>query len=426
MSNFYKRFIGLTLISVLALAGAVSAQDEGPANLQFEDSELAGMSWEEIVAAADGSEVNFFMWGGNERINRFVVEYIGGILSDEYNISLNQVHSGAGEAVQLVLGEQEAGVDEGGAIDLIWINGENFRTMKQGGLAFCGYDRLLPAMANINPDDQTILNDFGTPVDGCEVPWGRAQVVVVVNTAFVPEPPADMDALLAHACENPGTFTYPAPPEFTGSVFVRHVFYNEADKIYADEGGYRKLLGPFDEEVYAPVAEATWATLNEVEPCLWRSGETYPVDNQVHEQLYANTEVNFLVTYGALGVGGLIDDGLYPPSTDSYVLGSGTIGNVHYTAIPYNAGNKAAAMILANTLLSVEGQLEASNPDVWGLMSVLDPTLLTDEERAAFDAVPRHPAHATQAELAAAALPELLSTWLIRIEEDWRTYVLEQ
>ena len=47
MSNFYKRFIGITLISVLALAGAVSAQDEGPANLQFEDSELSGMSWDD-------------------------------------------------------------------------------------------------------------------------------------------------------------------------------------------------------------------------------------------------------------------------------------------------------------------------------------------------------------------------------------------
>ena len=425
MSFLGKKGITLCLISLFVLVGAVGAQD-GPANLQIEDSELAGMSWDEIVAAADGSEVNWFMWGGSDRINRFVLEFIGGILQDEYNVTLNQVHSGAADTVQLVLGEKEAGVDEGGAVDLIWINGENFRTLKQGGLAFCGYTDLLPAMANVNPDDQTILNDFGTPVDGCEVPWGRAQVVIVVNTDFVPEPPADMDALLEYACENPGSLTYPALPDFTGSVFVRHVFYNEADKIYADEGGHRKLLGPFDEEVYAPVAEATWATLNELEPCLWRSGETYPAESTVHEQLYANTEVQFFITYGALGVGGNIDNGIFPPSTDSYVLESGTIGNVLFTAIPYNASNKAAAMILANTLLSFRGQLQAANPDVWGSMSVLDPSLLTDEERAAFDEVPRHPAHATPAELAAAALPELLATWLVRIEEDWRTNVLEQ
>lgn len=420
------RILTFVLTGALLLSGVAQAQDDGPANLQFEDSELAGMSWDEIVAAADGSEVNWFMWGGSDRINRFVVEFIGGILSDEYNITLNQVHSGAGDTVQLLLGEREAGVDEGGTVDLIWINGENFRTLKQGGLAFCGYTDLLPAMANVNPDDQTILLDFGVPVEGCEVPWGRAQVVIIVNTDFVSEPPADMDALLEYACENPGSFTYPALPDFTGSAFVRHVFYNEADKIYADEGGYRKVLGPFDEEIYAPVAEATWATLNELESCLWRSGETYPAESTIQDQLYANTEVHFNITYGALGVGGNIDSGLFPPSTDSYVLESGTIGNVHFTAIPYNAANKAAAMVLANTLVSVRGQLEASHPDVWGLMPVLDPALLTDEERAAFDAVPRHPAHATPAELAEAAMPEPLASWLIRIEEDWRTFVLEQ
>ena len=420
------RILGLILACALLLIGTVGAQDEGPANLQFEDSELAGMSWEEIVAAADGSEVNWFMWGGSDRINRFVVEFIGGILQDEYNVTLNQVHSGAGNTVQLVLGEREAGVTEGGAVDLIWINGENFRTLKQAGLAFCGYTDLLPSMSLVNPDDQTILNDFGTPVDGCEVPWGRAQVVIVVNTAFVEEPPADMDALLEYACENPGSFTYPAPPDFTGSVFVRHVFYNEADKIFADEGGYRKLLGPFDEEVYQQVAEATWATLNELEPCLWREGQTYPEESTVHEQLYANTEVYFTITYGAWGVGGNIEDGVFPPSTDSYVLESGTIGNVHFTAIPFNAANKAAAMILANTLLSFEGQLESSHPEVWGSISVLDPSLMTEEQSEAFANIPSHPAHATTAELAAAALPELVATYLIRIEEDWRTFVLEQ
>ena len=32
-----------------------------------------------------------------------------------------------------------AGITDAGTVDLIWINGENFRSMKQGDLAFCGY-----------------------------------------------------------------------------------------------------------------------------------------------------------------------------------------------------------------------------------------------------------------------------------------------
>ncbi len=40
------------------------------------------------------------------------------------------------EAVNQVLSEKEAGVASGGAVDLVWINGENFRTMKAGDLLF--------------------------------------------------------------------------------------------------------------------------------------------------------------------------------------------------------------------------------------------------------------------------------------------------
>ena len=426
MNIRYGKWISISLILAVGLFGTISAQDDGPANLQIEDSELAGMSWEEIVAAADGSEVNWFMWGGNDRINRFVVEFIGGILKDEYNINLNQVHSGAAATVQLVLGEREAGVDMGGAVDLIWINGENFRTLKQGGLAFCGYTDLLPSWDNLNPEDQTVLYDFQIPVDGCEVPWGRAQFVIVVNTDFVPEPPQDMDALLEYACENPGSFTYPAPPDFTGSVFVRHVFYNEADKLFPNEGGHEVLFGEFNEDIYSQVAEATWATLNELESCLWREGGTYPSDGPTQEQLFANTEVFFHLSYGAWGIGGQIDSGIFPPATDSYVLDSGSIGNVHFTAIPYNAANKAAAIVLANTLLSARGQLEAAHPDVWGNIPVIDSTRLNAENQEIFANIPLHPAHATSPELDAVALPELLAIWLDRIEEDWRTFVLEQ
>ena len=129
-----------------------------------------------------------------------------------------------------MISETEAGEFASGSIDLIWINGENFKTMKNAGLLFCGYWDIMPSMANVNQEAGTNAYDFGTPVDGCEVPWNQAQSAVFYNSALLPEPPVDMDALLAHACANPGTFTYPAPPDFTGSVFVRHVFYNEANK----------------------------------------------------------------------------------------------------------------------------------------------------------------------------------------------------
>ncbi len=391
------------------------------------DSELAGMSWDDIVAAADGGTVNWFAWGGSDVINSYISDTIGEAVKELFNITVNRVGiNDTVDAVNQVLSETEAGEFTDGSVDMIWINGENFRTMKQGGLLFCDYWDVLPSVDNLNRDDATLLFDFGTEINDCEIPWSRAQVAMSYNSDVITDPPADIDALLAYACANEGSFTYPAPPDFTGSVFVRHVFYNEADKLFPDDGGYEVLLGEFNEDIYNQVAEATWATLNEVESCLWRGGDTYPTDKPALDQLYANSEVVLNITYQPPSVGVSVDDGLFPESTRSFGLTSGTISNVNFTAIPFNSPNKAAAMVLSNFLLSPEVQLEKANPDVWGPATVLDVTKLSADIQAGFDSMPIHPSVVSAAELAPNALPELLADWVTRIESDWFSEVAEK
>lgn len=391
------------------------------------DSELAGMDWDAIVEAADGGTVNWFMWGGSDTINNYVSADVGKALKDQFNITINRVGiNDTVDAVNQVLSETEAGVFAEGSVDMIWINGENFRTMKQGGLLFCDYWDILPNAELLDQGDQTLLFDFGTDVSGCEVPWNRTQVAMIYDSATVPTPPADMDALLEFACANPGSFTYPAPPDFTGSVFVRHVFYNEADKLFPNDGGHEKLLGPFDQEVYDQVATATWATLNEIESCLWREGDTYPTDKAALDQLFSNSEVALNLTYEPTSVGLGVEDGLFPETSRTYGLESGTIGNVNYTAIPFNSPNKAAALVLSNFLLDPEIQLLKANPDVWGAETVLDLTKVDADIRSQFDSIPRHPSVIASSELAPLALPELQGDWLTTIEADWQSSVAEQ
>src|SRR4051812_48775133 len=67
--------------------------------------------------------------------------------------------------------------------------------------------------------------DFTVPTDGLESPWGMAKFVLFYDRARVPEPPETIDALLAWAAAHPGRFTYPAPPDFIGSTFLKHVLY---------------------------------------------------------------------------------------------------------------------------------------------------------------------------------------------------------
>ena len=374
---------------------------------------LNNMAWEDIVAMARGGEVNWFMWGGSDVINQYVSEYIGGRLKEEYDVTLNRVGvSDTASVVNIVLGEKEAGNVDNGSVDMIWINGENFRTMRQGDLAYCGYPDVLPNNALIDWNNSAIANDFGVPVDGCEIPWNTVQFSFAYNEALYDEPPKTIPALLEWIKANPGQFTYPAPPDFNGSVFVRHVFYHAA-------GGVENLLGEFDQARYDKVSAETWRILNEIEPYLWREGQTYPTTIAALQQLYANQEVGILFNYSAADVGINIENGTYPPTTQGYAMDDGTIGNTNYTLIPFNSPNKAAALVLQNVLLSAEAQVEKALPDVWGTNPGIDISRIDGALLAKFEAIERHPKVVPAEDLAATSLPELQASWISAIEQGW-------
>jgi putative spermidine/putrescine transport system substrate-binding protein len=381
------------------------------------DNALKSMSWDEIAAEARGGEVNWFMWGGADTINQYVSGHVAGILKRDYDITLNRVPiTDAAEIVNLVLTEKEAGIVAEGAVDLIWINGENFRSMKQASLAFCGHTGLLPNDALVNWDNPAIANDFGVPVDGCEVPWNTVQFAFAHDSAVVAEPPRDMAALLDWIKANPGRFTYPAPPDFTGSAFLRHVFIHAA-------GGPDSLIGPFDQARFDEVAARTWAILNDIEPFLWREGRTYPNTIVQLNELFANGEVDFTFNYDPAQFGLAVQAGTWPESTRSFGLADGTIANTNYTLIPFNSPNKAAAMVLQNLLLSGEAQLEKAKTEVWGAAPAIEVSRTSADVQAGFAAIVGHPAVVSAQELAKATLPELQADWLTAIEAGWKTNV---
>jgi len=397
---------------VLAALLATSAQAETASN-----GAPTFSSWDEVVDQARGGTVNWFMWGGSDTINAYVSGYVAERLKAEYDITLNRVPiTDAADIVNQVLSEKEAGVTDAGSVDLIWINGENFRSMKQGGLAFCGYTGLLPNDALVNWDNPAIANDFGVPVDGCEVPWNTVQFAFAHDSAVVAEPPRDMAGLIAWIKANPGRFTYPAPPDFTGSAFLRHVFIHAA-------GGPESLLGPFDQATFDATAARTWAILNEIEPFLWREGATYPTTVTQLNELFANGEIDFSFNYDPAQFGLAVQAGTWPETTRSFGLTDGTIGNTNYTLIPFNSPNKAAAMVVQNLLLSGEAQLEKAKAEVWGAAPAIEVARTAPEVQAGFAGLTSHPAVVPATELAKAALPELQADWLTAIEKGWAEHV---
>ena len=402
----------VNVIKAAVWAGAFSLAQQAMADTA-DGAALIGQDWDAVVEMARGGEVNWFLWGGADNINAYVSDYLGGILLRDYGITLNRVGlTDTVEAVNIVLGEKEAGVTDAGSVDLIWINGENFRTLRQGDLVWCGYTSTLPNNALINWDNPAIANDFGVPVDGCEVPWSRAQFAFAYDSATLPTPPRSVPELLDWIKANPGQFTYPAAPDFNGAAFVRHVFYYAA-------GGADTLLGPFDQAKYDAAAAKTWAILNEIEPYLWREGATYPTTITQLNELFANGEVALTFNYDPSQFGLAVASGQYPETVRSYGLSDGTIGNTNYTAIPFNSPNKAAAMVLQNLLLSGDAQLQKALPAVWGASPAIEMDRASAEVQAAFAAIARPVSVVTDAELAQHALPELQADWISAIEQGW-------
>lgn len=377
-------------------------------------------TWDDVSAAAQGQTVNFYMWGGSDLINNWVTGHVADAVLAQYGVTLNMVPvSDATEFVNKVLGEKEAGRDADGSVDLVWINGENFRTMRQADLLYNNWSQFLPNSIYVNWDDPSVANDFGLPVDGYESPYGKAQFVMIYDSAKVPQPPTTVPDLLAWIEANPGKFTYPAPPDFTGSAFMRHICYDAV-------GGYETLLGDFDQALFDAELPACWETLNAIEPFLWREGQTYPENHTRQQDLFANGEVYFDMAYNPAEASSLVANGRYPETTRTFVFDGGTLANTHYVAIPYNSPHKAAAMAVANYLLSPDAQLSKAQPEIWGDLPVLDPALLPADLQTSFAAIPRGTATLSTEELAANRLPELTAPWITAIEQGWETAVLQQ
>ncbi len=377
------------------------------------------LSWDEAVKAARGQTVDWYMWGGSPAVNQYVNGYLASALKDKYDIELRQVPvKDIAEVVSKLVVEKQAGKDSGGSVDLMWINGENFRTCKQHTLLYGPFVDKLPNQQYVDWTNPTVQSDFGTPVEGMESPWGSAQMVMIYDTARTPQPPRSIPALLAWIQANPGRFTYPAPPDFTGSVFVRHLFYHVAGSIDTWQGNYR-------EEEFTKAAEATYTLLRDLKSSLWRRGDTYPESPVRMNTLFADGQIDFSFSYHQGEASRNILDGLFPATVRTFVFDEGTIANTHFVAIPYNAKDKAAAMVVANFLLSPEAQLEKAKPEVWGDFPAIQPASLPAPWPNKFKTLPRGKATLGDAELQARQLPEPPSAILIQLEKGWVEHVLK-
>ncbi len=330
-------------------------------------------TWQEVVDSGSGNDVSIFMWGGNDSVNVYFDEFVSSNVKDLYNINLTRVPMNAPDFVAKVVNEKKNNIEEG-TIDILWINAENFRALKTIDALYGPFTQLLDNQKKYyNPDLGDLHYDSGVAIEGAEAILGSAQLVFTYDEARLQNPPKTYAEILEYAKENPGKITYPNPiQDFVGAAFMRNAYFELTDADFTKDYSYDEFVS---------LSEPVIAYFKELHPYMWNEGEAFPASIAQQDDMFRNSAVDILYGFEVYRTAGLIEQNEYPQTVKTYVLDSGTLGNSHYLAIPYNAPQKAAAMLVIDFLQSPLAQIEKMKPGVWGDMSAIDYTKLSDSEQ---------------------------------------------
>ncbi|MGN1166972.1 MAG: ABC transporter substrate-binding protein [Lachnospiraceae bacterium] len=411
-----KRVLSILLVAAMILSLAACGSKEEKKDVEEKQaSSVEEMSFDEMTEAAKGTTVTFYGWGGDEVLNKWLDDVFAPQMKEKYDITMERVPMDIDQVLSQLSGEIQAG-EEDGSIDMIWINGENFQSAKENDMLYGSFVEKLPNYEQyIDTESEDVLYDFAYPIEGYEAPYGKAQLVMMKDSAVTEETPKSAEELLEFVKKYKGKVTYPALPDFTGSAFVRNIIYEIC--------GYEQFMDmEADKETVKEAIEPALEYLRELNPYLWNEGKTFPDSSTTVNNMFADGELVLYMTYGAYDAAVGIENGTYPDTVESFQFEKGTIGNTNFMAIAKNSGNKAGAMVAINEMISPE--IQASRYDEMKVLPVVSYDKLSDEQKEAFDSVDLGKGVIPQDELLSKRLPEMPAELVPIIEEIWQEEVV--
>ena len=369
----------------------------------------ANVPWTEVLRRARGQKVYFNAWAGDEAIARYL-GWAAAELRRRLGIELVHVRiNDVAEAVTRVLAEQKAGRNTDGSIDLIWLNGENFAALRNTGLLHGPWADDVPNARWIDRlGNPTTVTDFTLPTAGYELAWGTSRYTFFYDSARISAPPDDAATLLAWVRANRGRFTYPQPPQFHGTSFLKQLLLT----MHKDRAQFQRPAGADFDALTRPL----WQWLDAAHPSMWRQGRSFPASGPAQRRLLGDGEVDWAMAFNSAEASRSIASGEFPASIRSVRFRAGALANSHFLAIPYNARAIAGAKAVANFLLSPEAQARKSDEAQWGDATVLAVDTLPPAERARFSQLRRGPATLPAS---GSVIDEPHASWTVRLERVW-------
>ncbi len=426
-----KLMMGLSVTASLLSNTAIAEDAEA---LAFRDAFLAGsLSWEDVLArAATEDAVNLYYWGGSDPLNVWMDQVVTPDLA-KLGVDLNPVRiTGTKDAIDLVLAEMGSGRGLGeGSVDAIWLNGENFATLQRQNALFGSFAESLPNSVNIEWDEtdpRSLLNlrDFGVVTNQAEMPWSGEQYVCATNTTRLAhaDAPSTFAELQTYLEANPGKFTYVKPPHYVGNTFVQAAVYaHNPDGTGAEP--FQSAAEDLGAEELARLIAPGIEYLKTIDPLLLgaQSGNArYAEDTAALDGMFLNGEIDMSCNFGLYAVAVGLSTGTYPEGAEAFVFPEGNmIKNKNYLAIPANAPNPAATLVMVDYMTSVEAQ--TTKLRFTGFPPGVDPWKLTEDEVQALTEASPGLIGVTQAELDANTAPDTNASLVDVIEATWLEYI---
>ncbi|WP_084005206.1 ABC transporter substrate-binding protein [Gilvimarinus polysaccharolyticus] len=328
-------------------------------------STCAVADWPEVLAEARGDTVYFYGWGGSDAVNRYL-RWVDGELNRHYGVRLKHVKvADIAEAVQRLQLDAAAGRANNGAIDLLWINGENFHVLKRAKLLRADVLAALPNSALLLNDKLPLSSDFGVAVDGLEVPWGIGQFNIMARTNSFADSAINAEQLLAFARQNPGQLSYPKPPDFIGTTFLKSLLAELSEQD-------PRLYQPATDNAAEQLLPLLWHYLDALHPLLSEQGKVFAQSSAQQLQWLADAKLSVAFSFNPQELSSKMSSGHLPDNLQQHYFSLGAITNSHYLAVPRNASHPAAAKVAINFLLSEAAQARKADTAYWGDPPVID------------------------------------------------------
>lgn len=382
-----------------------------------DSSESKITTFKQAEKTARGKQVTFYGFGGDEQANKWVDQVVTPAMKKKYNIKVKRVPMDIDNILNKLVSIKQSG--KSGNIDVIWINGENFYTAKKEGLLYGPFAKKVPSFNKLMyTNGHYSKYDFATPIKGYEVPYGTAQLTFFGRPSdFENGFPESAQQLLEYAKAHPGKLTYTAPPEFTGSAFVRNVIcnivgYDKVKNAPATKAGMYKVIKPGLDY------------LNELKPYLWKKGKTYPTTTAQLDKMYAAHQINMDYSYSPTHGATERDEHQFSADTQPFFFKKGNIANESYLAIANSSKNKDAALLLINEMTSESAQMKKAEAKYGYALPPFNYSKLTPQNQQKLAELSTTKGVPSGKELRSHQIPEVQAKKIAIIESLWKEHVL--